>query len=52
MSSTVRDLLLIVGAFVLASALAGAFGAANLGSAMAFGQIALAVTVVYVMLRR
>lgn len=47
-----RDLLLIVGAFVLASALAGALGAANLGTALAFGQIALALMVVYVMLRR
>jgi hypothetical protein len=47
-----RDLLLIVGAFVLASAIAAALGAANLGTALAFGQIALAITVVYVMLRR
>ena len=47
-----RDLLTIVGAFVLASAVAGALGAVNLGTALAFGQIALAVTVVYVMLKR
>jgi hypothetical protein len=47
-----RDLILIVGAFVLASALAGALGATNLGTALAFGQIALAACVVYVMLRR
>jgi hypothetical protein len=47
-----RDLLTIVGAFVLASAVAGALGAANFGTALAFGQIALAVTVVYVMLKR
>jgi hypothetical protein len=46
------DLLMIVGAFVLASALAGALGAANLGTALSFGQIALALTVVYVMLKR
>ena len=31
------------GAFVLASALAGALGAANLGTALAFGQIAFAL---------
>jgi hypothetical protein len=48
----VRELLLIVGAFVLASALAGALGAVNLGTALAFGQIALAITVVYVIVRR
>jgi hypothetical protein len=46
------DLLMIVAAFVLASALAGALGAANLGTALAFGQMALAATVVYVLLRR
>jgi hypothetical protein len=46
------DLLLIFGAFVLASALAGALGAVNLGTALSFGQIALALTVVYVLLRR
>jgi hypothetical protein len=48
----VRDLLMVVGAFVLASALAGALGAANLGTALSFGQIAFAAGVVYVMVRR
>lgn len=52
MSQTIKDLLLIIGAFVLASALAGALGAVNLGTALAFGQIALAISVVYVLLRR
>jgi hypothetical protein len=47
-----RNLLLIVGAFVVASALAGALGAINLGTALSFGQIALALMVVYVMVRR
>jgi hypothetical protein len=47
-----RDLLTIVGAFVLASALAGALGAVNLGTALAFGQIALAAAVVYVIVKR
>jgi hypothetical protein len=47
-----RNLLLLVGAFVLASALAGALGAANLGTALAFGQIAFAITTVYVMVKR
>jgi hypothetical protein len=47
-----RDLLIILGACVFASALAGAFGAANLGTALAFGQMALAASVVYVLLRR
>jgi ABC-type methionine transport system permease subunit len=47
-----RDLLIMFGAFVLASALAGALGAANLGTALAFGQMAFAASVVYVLLKR
>jgi hypothetical protein len=47
-----RDLLIMFGAFVLASALAGAFGAANLGTALAFGQMAFAASAVYVLLKR
>ncbi len=47
-----RDLLIMVGAFVLASALAGALGASNLGTALSFGQIAFAITAVYVLLKR
>jgi uncharacterized membrane protein (DUF485 family) len=46
------NLLMMFGAFVLASALAGALGAVNLGTALAFGQIAFAATTVYVLLRR
>jgi hypothetical protein len=49
---TARDLLTMFGAFILASALAGALGAANLGTALAFGQIAFAAATVYVLLRR
>lgn len=52
MRAMTRDLVTMLGAFVLASALAGALGAANLGTALAFGQIAFAITVVYIMLRR
>jgi hypothetical protein len=47
-----RDLATMFGAFVLASALAGALGAVNLGTALAFGQIAFAICTVYIMLRR
>jgi hypothetical protein len=50
--SMARDLLTMLGAFVLASALAGALGAPNLGTALSFGQIAFAVAVVYVLLKR
>jgi hypothetical protein len=47
-----RELLRMFGAFVLAAALAGVLGAINLGTALAFGQIAFAATTVYVILRR
>jgi hypothetical protein len=46
------DLLIMLVAFVLASALAGALGAANLGTALAFGQIGFAVALMYVLIRR
>jgi hypothetical protein len=47
-----RDLVTMFGAFVVASALAGALGAVNLGTALAFGQIAFAAATVYVILKR
>jgi hypothetical protein len=46
------DLAIMLGAFVLASALAGLLGAANLGTALAFGQIGFALALVGVLLRR
>jgi uncharacterized membrane protein (DUF485 family) len=47
-----RDLVIMFASFALASALAGALGAVNLGTALAFGQIAFAIAAVYVLLRR
>lgn len=46
------DLLIMFGAFVLASALAGLLGAINLGTALAFGQMAFALATVLVIVRR
>lgn len=46
------DLSIILGSFVLGTAVAAAFGAANLGTALAFGQIAFAIAVVLVIVRR
>ncbi len=46
------DLAIMIGAFVLASLLAGLFGAINLGTALTFGQIAFAIATVAVMVRR
>jgi len=46
------DRLILLAAFALASALAGLFGAINLGTALTFGQIAFAVSAVAVIVRR
>jgi hypothetical protein len=46
------DLLIMLGAFVLATALAGLLGAVNLGTALAFGQIGFALAAVGVIIRR
>ena len=37
---------------MVGSAIALALGAANLGTALAFGQLAFAATLIYVLLRR
>ncbi len=41
-----------LGAFALVTAIAAAAGAANLGTAMTFGQITFAIVAVYVLVRR
>jgi ABC-type methionine transport system permease subunit len=46
------DLGIMLAAFVGASALAGALGAVNLGTALAFGQMAFALAAVLVIVRR
>lgn len=46
------DLLALLAAFVLGSALAGLLGATNLGTALTFGTIAFAATLVALMLLR
>jgi hypothetical protein len=46
------DVVIMVGSFVGATALAGLLGAINLGTALAFGQIAFAIATVFVILRR
>lgn len=52
MSQTAGDLAILLAGFVVASALAAAFGAANLGTALAFGQIGFAAALVWVLLKR
>lgn len=46
------DLALMVGAFVVVTVVAELAGAANLGTAMSFGQIAFAIVAVWVVVRR
>lgn len=45
----VRDLAIVLGAFALATGIAEAFGAANLGTALAFGQMGFALALVWVL---
>ena len=47
-----RDLAMVFAAFAAVSAVALALGAANLGTALAFGQLAFAATLIYVLVRR
>jgi hypothetical protein len=49
---TALDLAIMLGAFALASAVAAALGAANFGTALAFGQMGFALALVYVLLKR
>jgi hypothetical protein len=51
-ADTVRDALTLLGAFALATGIAAALGAANFGTALTFGQLAFAATLVWVLLRR
>jgi hypothetical protein len=46
------DLAIMLGAFVLATVVAELAGAANLGTALSFGQIAFVLAAVFVLLRR
>jgi hypothetical protein len=46
------DLMLMLGAFVAGTLLAELFGAVNTGTALTFGQLAFAATLVFVLLRR
>jgi hypothetical protein len=47
-----RDLALLTVVFVAVTALAGALGAANLGTAATFGQIAFVLALTGVLVRR
>jgi hypothetical protein len=51
-ADTVRDLLIVLGAFAAATAIAAALGAPNFGTALTFGQLAFAGALVWVLLRR
>jgi hypothetical protein len=49
---TPQDLAVMLVAFALTSVLAAAFGAANFGTALAFGQLGFALALVWVLLTR
>ncbi len=47
----IRQLALMLGAFVLGAAIAAAFGAVNLGVALGVGQVCFAAALAWVLLR-
>jgi hypothetical protein len=47
----VRDLGIVLGAFALATGVAELLGAANLGTAIAFGQMGFALALVWILVR-
>jgi hypothetical protein len=49
---TATDLAIMLGAFAAASAIAAALGAANFGTALAFGQMGFALALIWLLLRR
>lgn len=52
MRGWVLDVAALLGLFAVVTALASLLGAANLGTAATFGQIAFVLGVVYVLIRR
>jgi hypothetical protein len=52
MSNFVRQSAILMAVFAATTALAELFGAKNLGTALGFGQIAFAITLIYLLVRR
>lgn len=52
MARTLTDIAILIGAFAVATAIAGALGATNFGTALAFGQLGFAAALVWVLLTR
>ena len=48
----IRQLALLLGVFALATAIAALLGAKNFGTALTFGQLAFAATLVWVLVKR
>jgi hypothetical protein len=46
------DVVIVLASFVAVSAVAAALGAANFGTALAFGQMGFAAALAYVLIRR
>jgi hypothetical protein len=47
-----RDLLVLIAVFAIVTGIAELLGAANLGTALTFGQIAFAAVLVFILVRR
>lgn len=51
MSRTVTDVAVLLGVFVIVTAIAAALGAPNFGTALTFGEIAFAAALVWTIVR-
>lgn len=49
-TTTARDMALVLGAFVAATTVAELFGAANMGTALTFGQFAFVAFLLWILL--
>jgi hypothetical protein len=52
MSRTATDLTALLASFAAGTAIAAALGAANFGTALTFGELAFAATLIWVLLRQ
>lgn len=52
MTRTARDIGIVLGTFIVVSAVAALLGAANMGTALTFGQIVFAAVLLWALLTR
>jgi hypothetical protein len=51
MSKTIADVVILLGVFAVVTAIAAALGAANLGTALTFGELGFTAALIWVIVR-